>query len=255
MINKSKLRVTSVFVVASLFSVFLSGIFVPNAFAATTTYNYAKNQASASGTMIASTCSPSPCSITVKTNTFTWTNHLFGHWNTTTTDTGTSYANGAVIASASGTATLNAIWTAAAPTGVTGTSDNTQSTVSWTAGTAGTTATTAYTVTSSPGGFTCTTASTSCAVTGLTNGTSYTFTVVATNSAGNSSASIASSGIVPIALPAPTINSITAGNAQLSVAFTAGSQTGSAITTYQYSTDGGLNWLTRQTGTNRLRHW
>ena len=38
---------------------------------------------------------------------------------------------------------------------------------------------------------------------------------------------------------APTINSITAGNTQLSVAFTAGATGGSAITNYQYSTNNG----------------
>jgi hypothetical protein len=36
---------------------------------------------------------------------------------------------------------------------------------------------------------------------------------------------------------------------QLSVAFTAGATGGSAITNYQYSTDGGTSFLTRQTGT------
>jgi hypothetical protein len=48
---------------------------------------------------------------------------------------------------------------------------------------------------------------------------------------------------------APTISSITPGNQQLSVAFTAGSDGGSAITTYKYSTNGGANWQTRSSGT------
>ena len=47
----------------------------------------------------------------------------------------------------------------------------------------------------------------------------------------------------------PTITSITPSNQQLSVAFTAGSDGGSAITSYKYSTDGGTTFLTRQTGT------
>jgi peptidyl-dipeptidase Dcp len=38
-------------------------------------------------------------------------------------------------------------------------------------------------------------------------------------------------------------------NQQLSVAFTAAGNNGSAITTYQYSTDGGTSFRTRQTGT------
>ena len=41
---------------------------------------------------------------------------------------------------------------------------------------------------------------------------------------------------------APTITSITPGNGQLSVAFTAGSNGGSAITNYKYSTDGGTTF-------------
>jgi hypothetical protein len=41
---------------------------------------------------------------------------------------------------------------------------------------------------------------------------------------------------------APTISSITPGNGQLSVAFTAGATGGSAITNYKYSTDAGSTW-------------
>lgn len=53
------------------------------------------------------------------------------------------------------------------------------------------------------------------------------------------------SSAVQVAAPgAPTISSITAGNAQLSVYFTAGSDGGSAITNYQYSTNAGSSWST-----------
>ncbi|MEI8087307.1 MAG: fibronectin type III domain-containing protein [Paludibacter sp.] len=53
------------------------------------------------------------------------------------------------------------------------------------------------------------------------------------------------------ALTAPTAATITgvSTDSQLSVAFIAGADGGSPITTYKYSTDGGATFLTRQTGT------
>ncbi|WP_165872461.1 Ig-like domain-containing protein [Shewanella frigidimarina] len=59
---------------------------------------------------------------------------------------------------------------------------------------------TGYTVTSSPGGFTASGASSPLIVTGLTNGTVYTFSVTATNSAGSSVASVSSNSVIPQAL-------------------------------------------------------
>jgi uncharacterized protein (TIGR02145 family) len=93
---------------------------------------------------------------------------------------------------------------------------------------------TSYTVTSSPGGFTATASASPIVIAGLTNGTAYTFTVVATNAAGNSMASVASNSITPITVPgAPTSPVATAGNAQASVSFTApASNGGSAIISY-----------------------
>ena len=55
---------------------------------------------------------------------------------------------------------------------------------------------TSYTVTADPGGQS-TTGGGTCMVTGLTNGTNYTFTVVATNDSGDSAPSVASNAVTP----------------------------------------------------------
>jgi hypothetical protein len=96
------------------------------------------------------------------------------------------------------------------PTGVSGVAGNGEVTVSWTApADDGGSAVTGYAVTASPGGQTCTTTgATSCVVSGLTNGTAYTFTVVATNEAGNSLPSEASAPVTP-SNSTPTPKSLT----------------------------------------------
>ena len=59
-----------------------------------------------------------------------------------------------------------------------------------------------YTVTASPGGETCTTTSTTCTFENLTNGTAYTFTVVARNGGGGSPGG-ASNSVTPGGSPSP----------------------------------------------------
>ena len=95
------------------------------------------------------------------------------------------------------------IWPAVpgAPTSVTATAGNTSASVAFTApADTGYPANgiTGYTVTSSPGSFTATGAASPLTVTGLTNGTSYTFTVTATNASGTGPASAASSAVTPV---------------------------------------------------------
>ncbi len=66
-----------------------------------------------------------------------------------------------------------------------------------------------YTVTASPGGATCTTSTTSCTVSGLTGGTSYTFTVRADNGRYVSPSSAASNAVVPTAPEQPEVPGFT----------------------------------------------
>jgi hypothetical protein len=85
-----------------------------------------------------------------------------------------------------------------APTSPVAAAGNTQSTITFSAPASnGGSAITGYTVTSSPGSFTATGATSPIIVTGLTNGTSYTFTIVATNALGNSVASVVSNAVTP----------------------------------------------------------
>jgi hypothetical protein len=67
-----------------------------------------------------------------------------------------------------------------------------------------------------------------------------------TNSAGTSTAnSTATTSILPLVPGDPSLTGVTAGNEQLSVAFSApASNGGGVITGYHYSLDGGTNWVT-----------
>nr|WP_213003445.1 fibronectin type III domain-containing protein [Actinoplanes consettensis] len=82
-------------------------------------------------------------------------------------------------------------------------------------------------------------------MTGLRNGTSYIFTVHATNSVGSSGESIATAAVTPMTTPGvPSGISTTAGPEALTLSFTAPDSGGSPITGYQISLDGGENWTT-----------
>lgn len=122
--------------------------------------------------------------------------------------TGRLYAGGsfAVADGATPVSNIAAIAGAApaAPTGVSATAGNGRATVSWT-GLEGDASVT-YRVTASGGAGTCapTGAATSCTVTGLRNGSGYTFTVAATNEAATGPSSAASNRVTPRP-PAPTL--------------------------------------------------
>jgi uncharacterized repeat protein (TIGR01451 family) len=119
----------------------------------------------------------------------------------------------------------------------------------------GGTASISLAIASGPVGGTITGTTTRAASSGLATFNDISFSVPGTytltaSSTGLLSATSSSFIISATTAGAPTITSITPGNAQLSVAFTApASDGGSAITTYQYSTNDGSSWSPRATGT------
>ncbi len=124
----------------------------------------------------------------------------------------------------------------AAPTSVIAAAGNGQATVTWLAPTnTGGLVVSGYTVTSLPGGLTCsTTTALSCTITGLTNGTSYAFTVGATISVyGMTATSGASNIVTPATIPDPPTSVVAVGGSTTaSVAWAAPADNGSPITSY-----------------------
>ena len=109
-----------------------------------------------------------------------------------------------------------------APTSVAVTSGDQSATISWSIpSTNGGSEIISYTVTASSGGGSCQTTSTSCSITGLINGQDYSFTVIATNSVGNSAEALSASVSPAVASYTVTFNS-NGGSSVASGSFTSG---------------------------------
>jgi hypothetical protein len=153
--------------------------------------------------------------------------------------------------------TINVTATApSAPTGLVATASNGSVGLSWSAGSNGGSAITDYLVEYSADGSTWSTfadgtsSNTSATVTGLTNGTAYSFRVSAINSVNTGVASSVVSA-TPNVPPTPTGLTATPGNASVTLSWTAGTYGGPEVTDYviQYSTDEST-WLTFTDGTS-----
>lgn len=133
------------------------------------------------------------------------------------------------------------------PTGVVGTPGNAIVSLSWSAAPANGLPITGYTATSNPENKTChTTGALTCTVTGLTNGTPYTFTVVAINAGGTGPSSNPSAAVIPVTVPGPplTVTAIAALNSA-SVFWTApASNGGTGITGYTVTSAPGAQTCT-----------
>jgi titin len=196
----------------------------------------------AGGTLVAGkTCSPTPatgltCEVTGLTN-------------------GTAYTFKVVASNLNGPSALSEasspVTPASAPTAPaapTVTRGDAKVTVTWVAPANGGSAITGYTVSTFAGGTlvagkSCTptpVTGVTCDVTGLTNGTAYTFTVKATNGVGSGADSTASLAATPATVPAaPAAPSVVKGDAKVTVTWVAPANNGSAILSYTVTTYAG----------------
>ncbi|MSX83307.1 MAG: hypothetical protein F2740_03065, partial [Actinobacteria bacterium] len=182
------------------------------------------------------TCTPTPatgltCTVTGLTNDTAYTFTLVA----------TNAIGDSTASNASNAVTPKAPTAPAAPSAPSAVAGDAQATVTWTAPSDnGGSDVTGYTVTAVEDAMkTCTptpATALTCTVTGLTNDTAYTFTVVATNAIGSSSASAPSSAVTPKAPTAPgkpSAPAASAGNAEATITWADASDTGgSAITGY-----------------------
>ena len=190
----------------------------PTSGLAVTSYTVTSSPAGGSCTSTTTTCVVSGL---LRTASYTFTVVASNNYGSSTA----SVASAAVTPSAT---------TPAAPTNVTAVGGNLSATVTWSAANANGAVITGYVVSSSPAGGSCSVTTTTCLITGLSNGTPYTFTVTASNALGTSVSSLASAAVTPAALipSAPTGVSTLAKNGTIAVHWTAAVSNGSTITGY-----------------------
>lgn len=150
---------------------------------------------SASSFIVRPTPTTSPATFSGTTSPVTVTNLTSSTQYTYTVIASSPYGNSSESDASSG---VTATTVPQAPTIGATTVGSGFATVAYTGNATGGSAVTTYTATSNPGGFTGTGAS-PITVSGLTNGTAYTFTVTATNANGTSEASSATSSVTPSA--------------------------------------------------------
>ena len=160
---------------------------------------------------------------------------------------GTSYniylkaVNAVGVSAASSSVTVTPSTTPSAPTSLSATAGDGQATISFTPGSDGGSSITNYEFSTDGTNYSALVpddSSSPVTISGLTNGTSYNIYLKAVNAVGVSAAS-SSVTVTPSTTPsAPTSLSATAGDGQATISFTPGSDGGSSITNYEFSTDG-----------------
>jgi len=171
---------------------------------------------------------------------------ISGLANSTTYQVALKAVNVAGVSAASSIVSATTAGSPSAPTALSATPGNQQVTIAFTPGADGGSPITNYQYSTDNGAtftaFSPADTTSPVVITGLTNGTTYNIKLMAINIVATS---IASSTVtaVPGAFPAaPTITSLVGGNQAIYVLYTAGSDGGSPLTNYQYSTDNGTSF-------------
>ena len=191
--------------------------------------NYKYQVDSGSWTALSPTDTTSPVTIPGLTNGTTYSIKLLAVW-----------AGGDGTASTGVSVTPRT--TPSAPTSLSATPGDGSASITFTAGSDGGSAITNYKYQVDSGSWTALspTDTTSPVTIPVSNGVSYTVKLRAVNSVGSGAESVASSSFTPRTTPsAPTALVATAGDGQVKIAFTAGSNGGASITKYQYRVGNG----------------